>query len=98
MKTAALLLLLLAFVGAGPTAPPPGWNGMRSRMQTFQRPPSWKPVFGYKGDAGNYPPPGSGAFAYTGFVPVGSYLDPVFNETVRRLTSDHAHDDIYARN
>ena len=29
---------------------------------------------------------------------MGSYLDPVFNETVRRLTSDHAHDDIYARN
>src|SRR5262245_6440226 len=52
--------------------------------------------------SGSYPPPATGAFAYNTFVPptpAGSaYVDPVFGETVRRLTSDHGHDDIYARN
>ncbi len=52
--------------------------------------------------SGSYPPPATGSFAYNSFIPatgVGStYVDPMFGETVRRLTSDHGHDDIYARN
>ena len=51
---------------------------------------------------GVYAPPASGAFTYNGFVPpsIGgaTYVDPVFGQTVRRLTTDHVHDDIYARN
>ena len=49
-----------------------------------------------------YAPPATGPFAYNTFVPPlvpgASYLDPVFGSTVRRLTTDHAHDDLYARN
>jgi hypothetical protein len=49
-----------------------------------------------------YAPPATGAFAYNRFIPVltpgVSYVDPVFGETVRRLTTDHGHDDLYARN
>jgi List-Bact-rpt repeat protein len=52
--------------------------------------------------SGSYPPPSSGAFAYNNFVPpltVGaSYVDPVFGETVKRLTTDHGRNDLYARN
>src|SRR5262249_55498787 len=50
--------------------------------------------------SGAYPPPASGAFAYNRFIPApgSAYVDPVFGEAVRRLTSDHGRDDIYARN
>jgi len=47
------------------------------------------------------PPPATGKYAYNGFVPPsagGAYADPVFLANVRRLTGDHAHDDLYARN
>ncbi|MGH9797190.1 MAG: hypothetical protein ACRD5D_03425, partial [Candidatus Polarisedimenticolia bacterium] len=48
------------------------------------------------------PPPATGPYAYNAFVPPGttgfSYVDPVFGETVRRLTTDHVRDDLYARN
>src|SRR5262249_13425453 len=41
-------------------------------------------------------------FGYNNFTPApipgASYVDPVFGETVRRVTTDHAHDDLYARN
>lgn len=47
-------------------------------------------------------PPASGPFAYDSFIPPStpgaSYVDPVFGETVHRLTADHVRDDIYARN
>jgi hypothetical protein len=47
-------------------------------------------------------PPATGALGYNVFVPLNrpgySYTDPVFGETVRRLTTDHVPDDIYARN
>src|SRR5262245_25484098 len=49
-----------------------------------------------------YAPPARGLFAYNGFIPPlipgTSYVDPVFGETVRRLTTDHGRDDLYARN
>jgi hypothetical protein len=49
-----------------------------------------------------YAPPATGTFAYNAFVPASTpgaaYLDPVFGRTVRRLTTDHTHDDLYARN
>jgi hypothetical protein len=48
--------------------------------------------------ATSMPPPNTGAFAYNTFIPGSSYIDPVFSATVRRLTGDHGHDDIYARN
>jgi Bacterial Ig domain/Divergent InlB B-repeat domain/Fibronectin type III domain len=51
---------------------------------------------------GSYPPPATGPFAYNSFLPPanpgGAYTDPVFGETVRRVTADHGRDDIYARN
>src|SRR2546428_3789676 len=60
------------------------------------------PVLGFESGDGSLPPPATGAFAYNSFVPplvpAASYIDPVFGETVRRLTVDHSHDDIYARN
>src|SRR5215470_5806350 len=47
-------------------------------------------------------PPATGSFAYNTFIPAlvpgASYVDPVFGENVRRLTTDHTPDDIYARN
>jgi hypothetical protein len=50
----------------------------------------------------SYAPPASGAFAYNSFVPAltpgASYVDPAFGETVRRLTTDHGRNDLYARN
>jgi hypothetical protein len=53
-------------------------------------------------DAGVYAPPASGSFAYNSFVPLpipgDAYVDPIFGETVRRLTDDHGQDDLYARN
>ncbi|HXJ82838.1 MAG TPA: hypothetical protein VMS64_29640 [Candidatus Methylomirabilis sp.] len=53
-------------------------------------------------DTGIHPPPATGAFAYNSFAPSLSpgtaYVDPVFGETVRRLSADHGYDDIYARN
>ena len=59
-------------------------------------------AFAAQTDGGVYPPPATGPFAYSSFVPPltpgASYIDPVFGERVRRLTTDHAHDDIYARN
>lgn len=48
--------------------------------------------------ATSMPPPDTGAFAYNTFVPSAGYVDPVFSKTVKRITSDHGHDDIYARN
>jgi len=48
------------------------------------------------------PPPATGAFAYNSFVPSltpgTSYIDPVFGSTVKRVTTDHGKDDIYASN
>lgn len=53
-------------------------------------------------DALSNPPPAGGAFGYNTFVPPNtpgaSYVDPVLGWTVRRLTTDHLTDDIYARN
>jgi hypothetical protein len=53
-------------------------------------------------DALIHVPPTIGPFAYNRFVPPvpqgASYVDPVFGTTVRRLTTDHVNDDIYARN
>src|SRR5437867_6120278 len=47
-------------------------------------------------------PPATGPFAYNSFVPsltVGAtYVDPGFGSTVRRVTTDHIEDDLYARN
>ena len=47
-------------------------------------------------------PPATGPLAYNSFVPAlttgASYVDPVFGATVKRLTTDHMYDDIYARN
>ena len=57
---------------------------------------------GMKDDGKSHPPPSSGPFAYNSFVPAptagASYADPVFGGDVRRLTTDHDSDDIYARN
>src|SRR4051794_7783540 len=53
-------------------------------------------------DSLSHPPPSSGTYAYNGFVPANtggaSYVDPVFGANVRRLTTDHQADDIYAHN
>jgi hypothetical protein len=53
-------------------------------------------------DTLNHPPPTTGTYAYNSFVPPNtggaSYVDPVFGSTVRRITTDHAEDDIYAKN
>src|SRR5688572_14807914 len=53
-------------------------------------------------DALVHAPPATGPFAYNSFVPAlttgASYVDPVFGTTVKRLTTDHVQDDIYARN
>src|SRR5438445_9035678 len=53
-------------------------------------------------DALVHAPPATGSFAYNSFVPANtvgaSYRDPVFGTTVRRVTTDHTSDDIYARN
>jgi hypothetical protein len=58
------------------------------------------PALGFIGDTAEHAPPSTGPLAYNSFIPApgGSYVDPVFNETVRRLTSDGAHDDLYAKN
>ena len=60
------------------------------------------PALAARTDSAVHAPPATGQFAYNAFVPARapgfSYVDPVFHETVRRLTTDHAHDDIYARN
>jgi hypothetical protein len=53
-------------------------------------------------DGLSHAPPAVGAFAYNSFVPPvttgASYVDPVFGTTVRRVTTDHSVDDLYARN
>lgn len=53
-------------------------------------------------DTGSHPPPATGQYAYNSFIPAlpsnSSYVDPIFGETVNRLTADGSHDDIYARN
>jgi hypothetical protein len=54
-------------------------------------------VTGMLDDGVSHPAPATGAFAYNTFVPGASYTDPVFGTTVKRLTSDHATDDLYAR-
>src|SRR2546427_4223042 len=60
------------------------------------------PVAGLLDDGLSHPPPATGAFAYNSFVPsltLGtSYTEPVFGTTVRRVTSDHITDVLYARN
>jgi hypothetical protein len=60
------------------------------------------PLVAFIGDPASHPPPASGTYAYNAYAGPsaagGSYVDPVFGETVRRLTTDHSHDDIYARN
>jgi hypothetical protein len=58
------------------------------------------PALGFIGDTAEHAPPSTGPFAYNSFVPApgGTYVDPVFNETVRRLTGDSSHSDLYARN
>ena len=56
------------------------------------------PAFAALTGADVYAPPAGGLFAYNSFVPGASYVDPVFGETVRRLTADHGQDDLYARN
>src|SRR5438034_3623214 len=47
-------------------------------------------------------PPATGPFAYNSFVPAltvgASYVDPVFGSTVKRVTTDGAFDNLYARN
>ena len=52
-------------------------------------------AFAAQTDGGVYPPPATGSFAYNSFVlPLTqgtSYVDPVFGERVRRLTTDRAH-------
>ena len=65
------------------------------------------PVIGYLTDAGTHAPPTSGTYDYNAFKPgaggfpaVGNtYVDPIFTETVRRLTDVTGGanaDDIYA--
>jgi hypothetical protein len=60
------------------------------------------PAFAALTGADVYAPPAGGLFAYNSFVPLpipgAAYVDPVFGETVRRLTADHGQDDLYARN
>jgi hypothetical protein len=57
---------------------------------------------GLLNDGLSHPPPFEGAFGFNSFVPpnvVGqTYVDPAFGSTVRRLTTNHQPDDIYARN
>jgi hypothetical protein len=59
-------------------------------------------VSGLLDDRVSHPPPTTGPLAYNSLVPpltIGaSYVDPAFGATVTRLTTDHAQDDIYARN
>jgi hypothetical protein len=59
-------------------------------------------VAGLLDDGLSHPPPATGAFAYNTFVPANlvgtSYVDPVFGATVKRVTTDHTADNIYARN
>ena len=59
-------------------------------------------AFGAMTAPGSAPPPATGPFAYNSFLPPtnpgSAYTDPVFGETVRRVTADHGRDDIYARN
>src|SRR2546426_10184990 len=58
------------------------------------------PAFTFLGTS--TPPPALGSLAYNGLAlpltPGASYVDPVFGSTVRRVTTDHGLDDIYARN
>src|SRR3954453_5234912 len=58
------------------------------------------PALAFIGDSAEHAPPSTGTFAYNSFIPApgSSYVDPIFNETVRRLTGDGTHDDLYARN
>ena len=60
------------------------------------------PAFTFLGTSTSTPPPALGSLAYNGFAlpltPGASYVDPVFGTTVRRLTTDHGLDDIYAKN
>src|SRR5947207_834064 len=70
------------------------------------------PAFAYLTDAGIHPPPTTGSYAYyasfgnfgpglSGFpAKGGSFVDPVFGSTIRRLTSaiEPAGSDIYAKN
>ena len=53
-------------------------------------------------DALVHAPLASGSYAYNSFVPPmtqgASYVDPVFGTTVRRVTTNHRPDDIYATN
>jgi hypothetical protein len=53
-------------------------------------------------DSLSHAPPALGTFAYNSFLPSVtpgvSFVDPVFGTTVRRVTTDHAVDDLYARN
>ncbi len=53
-------------------------------------------------DTLSHPPPDTGGLGYNSFAPANTpgaiYVDPVFGSTVRRITTDHALDDIYARN
>jgi len=63
---------------------------------------SVRQVLGFLTDALSHPPPSSGTYGYNTFVPPNTtgatYTDPVFGSTVRRLSTDHVPDDIYARN
>src|SRR2546428_10645677 len=59
-------------------------------------------VAGLLNDGLSHPPPATGPFAYSSFVPPvtpgASYVDPVFGSTVRRGTPHHPNDVIYFRN
>ncbi|PYK92173.1 MAG: hypothetical protein DME36_14345, partial [Verrucomicrobia bacterium] len=59
-------------------------------------------VAGLLNDGLSHPPPATGPFAYDNFVPAlsvgASYTDPVFGSTVKRVTTDGAFDNLYARN
>ena len=63
---------------------------------------SLPPALAFQSSTVSLPPPATGAFAYNSFVPPlipgTSYTDPVFGETVHRVTTDHSNDDLYARN
>src|SRR3989442_10473784 len=64
--------------------------------------PSVDTVAGLLDNGLSLPPPATGTFAYNSFVPSltpgTSYIDPVFGSTVKRVTTDHGKDDIYASN
>src|SRR6476661_2000357 len=53
-------------------------------------------------DSLTHPPPATGSYAYDGFVLANAggaiFVDPVFGSAIRRLTTDHQPDDIYAHN